>query len=693
MQAMLDLGDRDDRHYWALLKPRVETSNNSPEDTASLATIPTEDLARLWNLDAQVLGALQAAGGATVDAMSTAGKLAAAVALVSAWAAEPARAEGRTPARVLELLSSAMLDVEGAQPGMSSEDRKEAPALPNAAQLRVEMGLPPLELAKEAAVDPSNTPRSASGAEEPTPDVARKLRAVMADNVRLATALATPPGLLSREAAPAAMEEDSPPSGPCYIDKLPAELLGMILADAYVAMLVPPTNGDEPTAPHRLSPIERRKAAASSFVMACARVSKRWIEPATSVGYRHILIRNGHALVALNARLGSPGGAAHAAQIVDIDIVVPALGTSNDTAGTVYRPMMPARLRTTARRGTGFRSLVGNRTPPPEPKPPVVDGEEVSAVDEFAKLVTHATCLRGLTLKVVASPKLSTILSTLSSLRQLTSLTVVSVIDYEDLEQIMNNIPTLEELSLVDVSDISNTPVSTTPHSATRLRVFDLGPGAGGGFYPSAITSEQLCWLVEPAATAGALRDVQIATVATRGGGQGIGWGGGGGHSVPYTSASFVDLLVRAGPGLESLALRDLEAGAGIPPQVHPSLNNPPHDGSFDHLVSHLTSIKSLSLEWHFTSDAFLDVVSTLPSLSSLTLYGTPVAARSAAFLSALERNFSALKTLRLVGALTGGIDQRTGQPVRNDWTGATLRGIKQVAKGRGLECAFVREG
>ncbi|BGP46435.1 hypothetical protein JCM10450v2_002279 [Rhodotorula kratochvilovae] len=677
------------RYFWSPPPPRIEMVAAAPpkEDVKRLEAtnkLEPEDIWRLWGLRTQ--DGWQRTLSEPVDALSTARKLSAAIALVSSWV-DQLPGQGRQHARVLELLGSAMLDVAATQPYLSSASRVAFDPSPTIAEMREELGLSP------PAPAPVATPQAAFADDHADDDgesaIARQLSAIIADNCRLACALTCSPDLLAptehQTSGPAAPSEPEPVE-PCYIDKLPPELLRIIIACAYDEILALDPSGEEPQQPLggvEVSADDARKMAATAFVMSCAEVSKAWVEPATSVRRASATAtslsasdtRFGYPLVALNKHLSERGGAAHALQISSIDILVPSPPHASGRS--------PQLNRAYARRNAAPSALGSSVVA--EPKPPVIDGKELNAGDEVAKLVGHAASLRSLTLTVQRDPEDYSrssvsldppLLDALSSIPQLTSLTLVSAIDFDELEHIMSNLPALETLVLGAVYDISGVTVAPAPHSASRIRVFHIKQDVYEQLYFCPLSADELCWLIEPAATSGALRDVQI-TVRNR-----SRHGGGGVGTAAFATKDFADLILLCAPHLERLVLHDLDRSSGL----DPSLNNPPHDGSFDHLVSHLTLIQELTLPWFLISDAFLAAVATLPSLASLTLHGTPTTTSSSAFLTALETRFPALETLALIGDTVGGTDPVTGLPIQNDWSSRAMRKIKQAARGREIE-------
>ena len=110
---------------------------------------------------------------------------------------------------------------------------------------------------------------------------------------------------------------------------------------------------------------------------------------------------------------------------------------------------------------------------------------------------------------------------------------------------------------------------------SARLRTLVIGNGQTSYRDYTSITDVQLAFLLEP--TVATMRHLDITIMSSAGGAGGMaGWGGGGGggaNQVPippsFASGLFADLLVRMGPRIERLALRDLQAFGGVRPPSH----------------------------------------------------------------------------------------------------------------------------
>ncbi|GJN87138.1 hypothetical protein Rhopal_000083-T1 [Rhodotorula paludigena] len=240
---------------------------------------------------------------------------------------------------------------------------------------------------------------------------------------------------------------------------------------------------------------------------------------------------------------------------------------------------------------------------------------------------------------VASAPRLNEItplFKAVTTAKTLESLTLLIPIAFEELECVLNALSNLRRLALSSVLDLSRngTIASTQPHAALALRSLTVRPAHEdevGLFRPA-----QLCWIIEPA-----------------------------------------------------IAARNFEE---VPAPLHVA----PHDGNFDFVLSHLSSLTRLTLAWQLTGSAFVSTVSMLSCLASLELHGTPVDTSAASFTSALEIAFSALEHLTLRGDLTAigsAVGRfRHGAGLQNDWTGATLRQIQQIAETRGIECTIAAE-
>ncbi|GJN87140.1 hypothetical protein Rhopal_000085-T1 [Rhodotorula paludigena] len=196
---------------------------------------------------------------------------------------------------------------------------------------------------------------------------------------------------------------------------------------------------------------------------------------------------------------------------------------------------------------------------------------------------------------------------------------------------------------------------------------------------PTTLQPAQLCWLFEPAVASGKLEEVRLRM-------SGDYAQGGQAEGPPSTSGLFADLLARCGTRLKKLEITDqaaMMASASFPEASH---------GDLDFALSYLHSLTRLALDWSFIGPAFLATVSTISTLESLDLLGTPVHTDSALFTASLELAFPSLGRLVLRGDLTGASNRFSRRTVPaaivgNNWTGSTIRAIKRIAETRGLEC------
>ena len=133
----------------------------------------------------------------------------------------------------------------------------------------------------------------------------------------------------------------------------------------------------------------------------------------------------------------------------------------------------------------------------------------------------------------------------------------------------MLGLPLLEELRLdggFDSIDGRGAVSSTSPHQA-RLRKLTVGDGQQVPRDFSSVSDVQLAWLLEPAATTLHVLDMTVMSMNPNGGFGAGGWGGGGGggaQAPPFASGLFADLLVRMGPTLERLAIKDAQGGGAV---------------------------------------------------------------------------------------------------------------------------------
>lgn len=100
-------------------------------------------------------------------------------------------------------------------------------------------------------------------------------------------------------------------------------------------------------------------------------------------------------------------------------------------------------------------------------------------------------------------------------------------------------------------------------------------------------------------------------------------------------------------------------------------------------MLSSLTSLRELSIQFSYTGTGFLASLSQIPHLRNLSLSGTPVHTSADLFADKLEHGLGELETLTISGQFAG---TRGGQ---GGWNGAGVRRVKQAAKDRGLQGAF----
>ncbi|GAA5958745.1 hypothetical protein JCM3765_006023 [Sporobolomyces pararoseus] len=535
----------------------------------------------------------------------------------------------------------------------------------------------------------------------------------------------------------------SPPVGPSYIAKLPSELLLYILQFAHSAaaehddtqlsnqphasnhapMVTEVWNGrgrrslrDQYGNP--LNGITGSKGAAQRFTLSLARVCKAWVEPSRTVAFRHLYLQQAPQLADLLSLLETSPSLRHAtSSIQSISATLSPPGSDE--------PPVPGGPQTAALNRMIGR-IVGRRGRPASPsvsfggrsksdKEGSSGGaggkaeEGKSPAENWSQIVEQSPNVRKLKLRILPSSGRwagfsrtptttefldAAVLGTLSSTHSLKNLNLVFSIDFEELEVIMNGLPNLETLSIRAIDAISGSAAvsSTTPHPARKIRSFKLGDANSNGPYNfqeySSVSDVQLAWLLEPSVSKGCLKELDIAIMVELG--VGGGWppglpGGPGGNfgqntaAPPFASSTIADLLIRCGGNLERLVLQDLgETGA-----VNPNFAAAPHNSNFDHVLSSLTSLRELSIQFSYTGTGFLASLSQIPHLRNLSLSGTPIHTSADLFADKLEHGLGELETLTISGQFAG---MRGGQ---GGWNGAGVRKVKQAAKDRGLQGAF----
>ncbi|GAA5933264.1 hypothetical protein JCM1841_006573 [Sporobolomyces salmonicolor] len=497
---------------------------------------------------------------------------------------------------------------------------------------------------------------------------------------------------------------------------------------------------------NRTNALEGDNAAAQRFALALARVCKAWVDPAQTVAFRTLHLHQGPQLADLLSLLTSRPELSHlASHIRSISAGIAPLPPADSSTSAGDRLHRPFAYRAAARlRGTRAGCSVSMSKTQGEG---VGEGERESAGEMWSRLVALAGNVQKLRLRIIASRRWGVphgrgasssadfleapVLACLSSTTTLRHLHLSFCIDFDELEVVLNALPSLESLTVRAIDNISGagTVASAGPHLARNLRSLKIGDMSSSSPYHiqdySTLTDVQLCWLLEPAVDSGALKEVEVVLLVDASAPFGGTWNvllGGGGAAVaaagganvlppPFASGLFADLMVRGGDKLEKLVLQDWsESGTAsrnslslsllrdgllsfrltlaLPrlddaSQIFPSLANAPHHSNFDHVLSHLTSLHTLQLQFAYTGPNFLPSIDITP-LRSLSLSGTPVHTSATAFADQLEHGFSGLENLGISGEYVG---SRGGAP--GGWSGAGLRRIKQAAKDRGLQVAF----
>ncbi|GAA5952944.1 hypothetical protein JCM21900_001525 [Sporobolomyces salmonicolor] len=628
----------------------------------------------------------------------------------------------------IELLTSALSDVNLNAPTMRSPPKEHASYHLEVA--RAKLGLP-LQDAVPPMPLPARPPTLVSGRSVHVVDPYRHppsdIALLFAENARLALAALRPSVLFPP--LPPTVPASPPPAasscsgslsamGPSPISKLPAELLVHIfsLARSMAAERSPDSDLPPPGVDvieawggvlggrrsvtrqyselSRTNALEGDNAAAQRFALALARVCKAWVDPAQTVAFRTLHLHQGPQLADLLSLLTSRPELSHlASHIRSISACIAPLPPADSSTSVGERLRRPFAYRAAARpRGTRTGYSVRMSKTRGEG---VGEGERESAGEMWSRLVALAGNVQKLRLRVIASRRWGVphgrgasssadfleapVLACLSSTTTLRHLHLSFCIDFDELEVVLNALPSLESLTVRAIDNISGagTVASAGPHPARNLRSLKIGDMSSSSPYHiqdySTLTDVQLCWLLEPAVESGALKEVEVVLLVDASAPFGRTWNvllGGGGAAVaaagganvlppPFASGLFADLM------------------------IFPSLANAPHHSNFDHVLSHLTSLHTLQLQFAYTGPNFLPSIEITP-LRSLSLSGTPVHTSATAFADQLEHGFSGLENLGISGEYVG---SRGGAP--GGWSGAGLRRIKQAAKDRGLQVAF----
>ncbi|GAA5892992.1 hypothetical protein JCM6882_006911 [Rhodosporidiobolus microsporus] len=504
----------------------------------------------------------------------------------------------------------------------------------------------------------------------------------------------------------------------CFINRLPFEILLDIfeLAHAASCVPVPPSaSGLRWSEPLREASDSRAKALAAAlrFTLGLAEVCKDWVEPARHLAFRHVVVHHVLGLLKLKRVLENDDSLSLAPYIHSFDLLLPATvesATFTEALGRALSDDRSARHR--GWQSTGSRPLASE------------DGleEDYDAGGILATLFFAAENLTKLTLRMVkmergfrswgGSIETSTyvglleepILRALTSLPALTHLTLRFTVDFEQLATILFSTPNLESLTVDSLDNLSTSirVVPAAPNHATRLRLLELGNSRLA--QESSLSAQQLAWLLDPSATANTLRKIHVSLFSvdvstsrrkwvggSRVRGGGFGGGGGGEPASPFASASFADALARCSK-LETLVLQELSFNGA----KHPSLAQPPHNGSLDHALSQLTSLHTLTLPWKYTGSSLLASIAPLQDLETLDFGGVAVHTSSDAFAAALEGgDIPALKTLGFTGAysdratpLVGG-GWATSVVGAEGWTEAGSRRVSDVAETRQIEILY----
>jgi hypothetical protein len=110
-------------------------------------------------------------------------------------------------------------------------------------------------------------------------------------------------------------------------------------------------------------------------------------------------------------------------------------------------------------------------------------------------------------------------------------------------------------------------------------------------------------------------------------------------------------------------------------------------DAAFDHVLSHCTSLRELTIQFAYTGPTLLDSLRSCPLLQSLVFLGTPVSTSATDLANRLENRveqFGKLERLVVSGQYYG-----RGAVPGGGWVGADVRRIKTVCKAKGIFCLF----
>ncbi|GAA5859317.1 hypothetical protein JCM8547_001981 [Rhodosporidiobolus lusitaniae] len=490
--------------------------------------------------------------------------------------------------------------------------------------------------------------------------------------------------------SPAYRSQAQEPTGPTpvYLEKLPAEILLMIIDEARSASL------QQAAAPVRdewgevyRSPVQpdgtTLQETAQRFVLNLGLVCKKWLQPARAIAFRNVFGHRSHTLVRLNKLLASPVSSVAASQITSLDVLVAPFES--------YPPLDDG--------GWGVGRVSSNSS---------LSVKDRNIGDQFLTLVTATKSLSKLKLTLadkaggwsrsnnpVPAFLESSVFAALTSLPALRALELSFSIDFEELEAILHASPLLESVALVAVSNLDQPAIhSSSPHPATRIRSFLLGNPENAMHFSTNLLAAQLVWLIEPAVESLTTLAVLVVSDST--------WVGGAQTTPPaWASAEFADLLARMAEKLEKLFLQELGARG----QATPSFAQAPHNNSFDHALSSLSSLKQLALPAAYTGAQFLPSLSSCLKLEDLGLSGIPQHTPASAFIAALDGGeWKKLKCVTVAGAFgavgggrggwggwaggwgAGGGAGAGGTGGTQVWSGGERRKLEEIARRRGIE-------
>ncbi|GAA5892978.1 hypothetical protein JCM6882_006908 [Rhodosporidiobolus microsporus] len=452
---------------------------------------------------------------------------------------------------------------------------------------------------------------------------------------------------------------------PSLAQSLPAEVLVHIFSYARDAAVAPTTHDDPEE--YVKAPYVKDVSADSKAMMGTEGAALRFVAGLGRVLFRRLYIRHGLALLRVIKILEDCSASRIASTVSTLDVLIPAVAALQREDGS-WQDSQRDRIDPETRHNRDGGKLVARLLKTlPELRSfrlVVKKGETTEGEEGYwgSKAVPHHTFLE---------PTLFDAITT--HLTGITTLVLDFCIDLQDLGLILHSLSTVAVLALSGIGNFISGQTNSPSHqnNAASLQILSVGTHSGE-LQKSILSSEQLRWLIEPAACSGSIKEVTLSLPCQ------LPLSLNNVPTVPaFASVEFADLLV----GLAGLEKLDLSAPNGEN-QIFGSLVHPPHNGTFDFALSHLTSLHHLCLPAHLLGDSFISITSTLPALKTLEIAGRSRHLPTDVVLQALEpstTNFSSLRRLRLHGQMSG-----RGGAV--GWTAAQRRAVYRAAEARGVE-------